>query len=115
VGILTHEYSPMLGWIRILIDPLGDHLAEPRVFGEPLASDAADRMPTDLDGAGLTVESGGCQRDDIGRLAEADRMLEGQLTLVEVFLAAETESASLNENSIIISPGPQRRCVHARV
>jgi hypothetical protein len=87
--IFTDEHRPVLRWIWVVIDALSDHLAQPRVLGEPLPGQSADGMPANLDVARLRVMDGLRDGHDIGRLAKAGRALEGQLAFRKVLLPVQ--------------------------
>lgn len=78
----------MLRRVRVLVDLIGDHLAQASLLGEPLAGEAADGVPADLDGAGGAVAPGLGDGDGVGDVAEAGGALEGELTFCIVCLAA---------------------------
>lgn len=88
VRVVADEDCPVLGRVWVVVDALGDHLAQTRVLGEPLAGEPADGVPADLDIARLAIADGLCDGHDVGRLAEAGGALEGQLALGEVLLPA---------------------------
>lgn len=56
--IVANENSPVLRWIWVLADLLCDHLSQGSVLGEPLAGGTTDRVPTDLDRSGSSLENG---------------------------------------------------------
>lgn len=87
MGKLADEDGPVLRRVRVPVDLVGDHLAEARLLGEPLAREAADGVPPDLDGARRAVEQRLRHGDGVGLVAEPDGMLEGELAFVEVLLA----------------------------
>lgn len=86
VRILSNKYGPMLRRVRVVPDPLRDHLPQAGVLREPLSGEAADRVPSDLDRPGRAVEDGLRDGNDIWLVAEADGVFESELTLCEILL-----------------------------
>lgn len=82
--ITAHQHGPVLGWVRALMDLLGDHLTQPGLLGEPLASRPRDRMPAQLHGAGLAADVDLAGGHDVGPLAEPQLMLDSELCLEHV-------------------------------
>ena len=87
MGIVAHEHGPVLRGIWIFFDLLCYDFAKARVFGEPFSGRACDRMPSNFDGAGRSVENWGCDGDNIGLMAQADGMFQRNLSLSKLFLS----------------------------
>lgn len=104
VRILSNEYGPMLRRVRVVPDPLRDHLPQAGVLREPLSGEAADRVPSDLDRPGRAVEDGLRNGNDIWLVAEADGVFESELTLCEILLPVRRVS----ESNLKRPPSPAR-------
>ena len=76
MGILANKYFPVLRRIRVFIDSLRDHLSKSSPLGDPLASEAADRMPTNLNWAKWSIDDRLGQRDYIGRLSQTHSVFQ---------------------------------------
>jgi len=85
--VITDQHGPMLRRIRVAVNLLGDHLAEPRPLREPLARQSADRVPADEDLARLVIKFWVALGDDVGRRTEPNRFLQTRFTLREALLA----------------------------
>ena len=62
---VADEHGPVLRRIRVVFDLFRDHLAQPRVLGEPPARHATDGMPSHLDRPRSLPELGLGHRDCI--------------------------------------------------
>jgi len=72
---VTHEDGPVLRWVRIRVDSVGDHFPNHSLLGKPFSCHSRNRMPPNLHGAVLAVELGLGRRNDIGSVAESNRLL----------------------------------------
>ena len=52
---IPDQHSPMLCRIRILVDFIGNKFAKTCLISEPLACEAADRMPANLNLSRLSI------------------------------------------------------------
>lgn len=84
MSVVPYQDGPVLRWIGVMFDLLGDHLAQSRVLGEPFSCYTSDGMPSDLDGSWPILEFGLGDGDDIGSLSQTDSMLECQFPFVVV-------------------------------
>lgn len=66
---------------------LGDILAKPCLLSEPLPPQSADGMPADLDWSHFTVDVSLAGGDDVGRLSEAEGVLDYELAFQDFFMA----------------------------
>lgn len=89
---VTDDTSPMLSWVRALVDFFGDHFAQPGLFCEPLAGGAGYRMPAQLNSTGLLADAHLTRRDNTWPLAESQLVLKGELSFEHIVLA-EVRSA----------------------
>lgn len=87
MAVIAHKHSPVLGWIRVLVNLLLNHPAKTRLLGKPLASKPRDRMPANLDGAVFSLDVDLARGDDVGFVAQSERMLEVEFSLKEFLLA----------------------------
>jgi hypothetical protein len=86
--IVVDQDGPVLGWIRIMVNILGDELAQAGSFREPLATEGYG-MPSDQDGAEGAVDGGGTGGDDIGLRSQAGGVFEVEGAFECLFLAIE--------------------------
>lgn len=87
----------MLRGIGVLVDPLGDHLTEARLLGEPFASEAADRVPSDLDGARLDVHLGLGDGHHVRLVPKPRGALQRHFALGEVLLSGVIMSVFVDQ------------------
>lgn len=98
MSVVTNENSPMLRWIRILVNPLRDHLAQSRLFRKPLSGESADRMPSNLDRTTRSIDNRFSDWDDIGLAAETHCMFQCYFAFIQIlFPARENVSGRTRE------------------
>lgn len=83
----THQHRPVLRRIWILIDLLRDLLTQPRLLRKPLASQTPNGMPSNLNGAQLSVDISLAGRYHVRLVAKAEGLLEHDLALQRSLLA----------------------------
>lgn len=88
MGVIADKNSPVLRRIRILVDLIRDHLAQPRPLGKPFPGQAADRVPSHLNGSRLSVKTGLGYRNGIRLAAQPDCVLQRKFALGQVLLPA---------------------------
>jgi hypothetical protein len=93
MSVVTNENSPMLRRIRILVDPLRDHLSQPSLFSKPFSGEAADRVPSNLHRTTWPIDNRLSYRDDIGLTSETHRVLQCYFTFIQVLFPIKETSA----------------------
>lgn len=86
MGKAADEHGPVLRGIGVFVDLFGDHLAQPSVLCEPLASGAADRVPADLDRPLCAIDHGFCHGDYVGHMSKTGSVFDGQFAFSDVLL-----------------------------
>lgn len=71
MDIISHQHSPVLCWIRVLVDLGRDHFTQTSVLREPLACKPAYRMPAYEEFPWLAVCARLCFGNDVWRLAQS--------------------------------------------
>lgn len=71
----------MLRGVGIVVDFLGDHLADSGLFSEPFAAESGHRVPSYLNGAQLAADRCLTGRNDVGLSTKTDRVLEHKFAL----------------------------------
>lgn len=106
--IVPHKHGPVLGRVWGFVDLLSNHLAQPRLLSEPLAGRACNRMPTDLDSAGLAIDFDLARGDRVGRLAEAKFLLDLELPFQKTVFSG-TASVCGSPKLVLLQSDPQER------
>lgn len=88
VHVIADKHGPMLGWIRITVNLLGDHFTQSSLLGEPFASQSTDGMPANLDPAQIAVDVGFARWDDVWLLSQADGVLQHRFGLNKLVMAS---------------------------
>lgn len=99
----------MLRRVRVRVDPLRDHAPQAGLVREPLAGEPADGVPADAQLARSAIRDGPVERDDVRAGAEAYRLLQLLLRVVESLLPVMSVSWIPNESSAVSILTPQFR------
>ena len=84
--IFVNEDGPVLRWVRVLVDLLGNKLAKPGFLGEPLPCKSRNGMPADFYLSGLTGDLRLAGRDGIGLVAQSHRLFQLEFALEQFIL-----------------------------
>lgn len=88
MSVVSYQHCPMLRRVWVLVDLLGDQLAEPGVFSEPFSSDSSNWMPANLDRTWSLLELRFRQGHRVGHMAKPYGMFKGKLAFVVVLGSA---------------------------
>jgi hypothetical protein len=82
----------MLRWVGTHVRALCDQLSQARLLGEPLAREAGDGVPPELNGAVGPTDVGRAGGDDVRLVAQAQRVLELELAFQELIFAVASSN-----------------------
>ncbi len=85
--VFTHKYGPMLCWVGVFVDFLGDHFAETGLVGKPFTGESSNRVPAQLHRPMEPRDMRLRRGYDIGLMAKPERMLELEFPFDELVLS----------------------------
>ncbi len=89
MAVSADKHSPVLRGVGVLVDLVRDQPAERGLLGEPLAREAGDGVPADMHPSRVGVEHGPAGWDDVGLVAEPERVLQLELPLEKLVFSWE--------------------------